>query len=337
MILNVWTVTAFFLAGVGALLAAAAAWIAIQGLAGSARAHPERSGAGTNEDRLHLLALVLGVLAGVRLLAWPHFYLLLKSYVPELSSYGVMCAFGVTRIEPELVLAAQWIKPVLLTCLGFWLVHGVAVQRQTTQPYFARYALALLLALLALLDSGVEVTYLTREKIGSPVTCCTQFLDTDAAQGASQPVAALPGLSSVNWSADWRLYAGWNLLLIATCMLLARPRARGVTSPRSGFPSRVIVPSLLALGGLGNLVLTRWIWLEEVAPRVLQLPYHHCVYELLTDVPALGFAAALMVAGNACLLWPLGLPSDSSVTRSIYALCAVALATGLLIVGVHVA
>ena len=34
-----------------------------------------------------------------------------------------------------------------------------------------------------------------------------------------------------------------------------------------------------------------------VAPRVLALPYHHCVYELLTDTPAMGLAGAMTLAG----------------------------------------
>ena len=60
------------------------------------------------------------------------------------------------------------------------------------------------------------------------------------------------------------------------------------------------------LGGL-NLVATQWAWVDVLAPRVLRLPYHHCVYELITGTPALGLAALLAIAGSAGLSGPLAL------------------------------
>ena len=100
----------------------------------------------------------------------------------------------------------------------------------------------------------------------------------------------------------------------------------------------------LALLGVCNLLTTYWAWQHTVAPIVLQLPYHHCVYELLTDTPAFGVAAVLAIAGNGCLLWSLALhwfrgrapEAIATAQKSVYWLCGVALVSQLIIVGVNV-
>ena len=72
MIVNVWTVTALFLAAVGVALAVAAAAVALGGLRRGGGSDTERPSAlAAEEDRAHLLGLIVGVLAGMRLIAWP--------------------------------------------------------------------------------------------------------------------------------------------------------------------------------------------------------------------------------------------------------------------------
>ncbi|HMB70127.1 MAG TPA: hypothetical protein VKU85_12480, partial [bacterium] len=273
MILNVWTVTALFLAGVGGGLALVVLGVAARELA--ARAGRPASDRASSEDRLHLVVLVIGVLTAVRLLAWPHFYLLLRSYVTDLAPFGAMCAFGVTQVRPEWVQALQWLKPTLFAALGFWWLLEIA-DRNVARPAFARWrwGLAVPLALLALAESGAEIGYVLIEKVGTPVTCCTQFLETAAAT----PTRGLVPLARFGVDAPgWILaaYALSHLLVIAGCLALARRRG----------PARVAVMGVLAVAGAANLLVTQWTWLQVVAPRVLQLPYHRCVYELLTDAP----------------------------------------------------
>ncbi|HKQ61754.1 MAG TPA: hypothetical protein VJS92_10705, partial [Candidatus Polarisedimenticolaceae bacterium] len=101
----------------------------------------------------------------------------------------------------------------------------------------------------------------------------------------------------------------------------------------------------LALLGGANLFVAHAAWTSELAPRVLGLPYHHCIYELLTDTLALGPAALMAVAGSAGLAWPLALQfgrrcdpeTIGAVQRAIYRYCAVALASELWIVAIHAA
>jgi hypothetical protein len=92
-----------------------------------------------------------------------------------------------------------------------------------------------------------------------------------------------------------------------------------------------------------NIWLTYQVWLGTLAPRVLGLPHHHCVYELFTGTLALGPAALLAVAGTGALCWaallepfraraPAGV---ATLQRTVWALGAIAIASEALIVAVH--
>ncbi len=332
MILNIWTINAFFLAFVGVTLALAAGVVATRSLL-AVRRNPDRTGFDAFEDRAHLIALIVAVLAVVRLLAWPHFYLLLKSYVPDLALYGVMCAFGVTRVEPGLVGALQWLKPVLLLMIGFWWLLAVADRRADGATLLTtRIALTIPIAVVAIGESVVETVYLVREKAGQPVTCCTQFLDTEAASISANlsPIARLGATPPwVSLSA----YLLLTLVVVVVCWRLARTR-------RGWGPVTWVGLAGLAIA---NLLVTQWGWIDAVAPRVLRLPYHHCIYELITDMPALGVAALLVVIGNGMLVWPAGLAlwrrrapeAIGALQREVCAAGGVALGSALLIVVVQ--
>ena len=78
------------------------------------------------EDRCYLLFLLGGLLLCLNIVAWPLFYLLLQSYVPQWT--GVMCIYGVTQIGkgsmnssrylPSLITAVQIFKPILIFLSG---------------------------------------------------------------------------------------------------------------------------------------------------------------------------------------------------------------------------
>ena len=328
MIPNAWTVSSLFLAGVSVALALTALGVAARSLP-ALRRRPDAGVLEVLEQRLHLLSLVLGVLALVRLFDWYLFYQLLGSYVPDLAVYGVMCAYGVTRIRPELVTSIEIMQPIVLLGLGFWWVMARVDRRTETAPLLgARYALAVPIAVLSLTECALHLVYLWVEKAGRPVTCCTQFLDTQATELASS-------LSSSRYLIDTPAialasYFGLHAAVIALA-LHARRRTR-----------RVLVYFVVALA-LANILLTYRVWFGVVAPRVLELPYHHCIYELLTDTLALGPAALLAVSGTGALLCPALLEpfrarapgAVAALQRTLWGLGAVALASEALIVGVH--
>jgi hypothetical protein len=82
------------------------------------------------EDRGYLLLLLAWLLLVLNVTAWPIFYLLLQSCVPEWP--GVMCIYGVTRIGtgslgaslflPTLVKALELLKPGPVFLSGAWFV-----------------------------------------------------------------------------------------------------------------------------------------------------------------------------------------------------------------------
>ncbi len=336
MIINVFSILSLFLAGVGSALAAVAATIGAWGwLALGRRPDPARQQ--VIEERCHLLALVIGVLGLVRLLAWPHFYWLLKSYVAELSIFGVMCVYGVTRIHPHLVLMLQATKPLVLLSVGLWWLLGLVDRRTRSAPLLgARMWSAVPLAGLAVLECSAEALYVIREKVGHRITCCTQFLDTQAAWGVGVP-GLPPGFRTGSPLVTLAAYFACNALVAGISLHLGRRVSP--SDHKRGF----LWLAGAAVCGLANMAVTQWAWSGALAPRVLGLPYHHCVYEILTDTPGLGFAAVMALAGNACLLWPLVLehyrasaPEAIAGLQSwVYKLCAVALASELLVVGIH--
>jgi len=360
MILNVWTVTAFFLASVGSVLALAMAVAGARTIAAAMARDVERA-----SDRGHLLVLVVATLGLVRALAWPHFYGVLESYVPTLAPQGVMCAYGVTRVQPELVLALQWAKPVVLALLGAWLVL-VVVDRRSDVPSFQRLLLiaSVPLALLALGECALEAAWLASDQMDHEVSCCTQLADL---VGGSVSRNVSP-LALAGFDAPWKTLAAYFVLggfVAAAALVLARTPARppepdvrraaaGAVPPTESLVAaraRPLPAALrrvaVALLALAFLVVAQWTWLDAVAPRVLGLPYHHCLYEVVTRAPMMGVAALATIAGGAALAlaaalsFARGATPDASATiaevaRRLERAAGLALAASLLIVVVHV-
>ena len=336
MILNVYTVIAAFLAGVAGLTAvclialSVRAWLAL-------RSASNAGGGRSLEERVHLIALLLATVGIIRLVAWPHFYLMIQSYVDPLAVFGVMCSFGVTRVQPELVLALQILKPIVLLAIGFWwLVSHIDQQTTTGALLRVRAFLAIVAGMLVLGECSTELVYLFSQKVGQRVTCCTQFLETSAANiGAGAGPFRLVGLNDTTTTII--LFLLLQVVVIAMALWMRKRIDRG-----AGTPS-IISPIVLLFLSMASLWITRWVWIDLVAPRVLELPYHHCLYELVTDIPAFSLAAVLAVVGHGCLCWPVALEffrgrqpdSVRSVQAGIFGFCAVAIASELLIVAVH--
>ena len=140
------------------------------------------------EDRCYLLFLLGGLLLCLNIVAWPLFYLLLQSYVPQWT--GVMCIYGVTQIGkgsmnssrylPSLITAVQIFKPILIFLSGTWFVLYLVNRRTRTAPLTGRVLLVLLVAGgLAVADAAAEVAYIGIPKKEERPTggCCTMSLD----------------------------------------------------------------------------------------------------------------------------------------------------------------
>jgi len=313
LILNGWTVTAAFLAACSTVLGL----VTLVALLRARTRHPV--GEGDASSLKALLGLLLGALFTVRLFGLPLHYLVLKSYVPFLADQGVMCAYGVTRVQAEWVRAVQALGPAFLFTAGLWLAFAAACARP-------RLALASVAASLALASSIAELIYLAADKGGQAVTCCTQF---------SSAPATLERVG-VQWTASPLAHPASFALLQLVLLVGAPWMGRAAAVHRS---ARAWLGPLLTVAAAANLAVSHAFWRDELAPRVLGLPYHRCVYELLTDTRALGLAALLLFGATCSAAWPPLLrsaPEGERVGVALYRSGFVLHISSLLLVAVHV-
>jgi len=281
------------------------------------------------EDRSYLLFLLSFLLLGLNLASWPLFYLLLQSYVSQWPD--VMCIYGVTKVGsgtigssrflPVLLEALQFSKLALVFLTGACFVLYWINRRSHTAPLLGRVVLGLLaLGILDVADAGAEIAYLVIPKKEEFLSsgCCTVSFD------AGSPGRFLPAaLMDVNsHSLLYAVYYGVNLgmvLLLFAAVRSARPLAW-----------RNLLP---LLAGAGLSVLVNGVFLVEIAaPRMLDLPDHHCPYDLVTKAPESLVGVALFFGAVFCVGWcflarcfgrsPETAPFLPLVIRSLYC-CAI--------------
>jgi hypothetical protein len=253
------------------------------------------------EDRCYLVFLLALLLLGLNLVSWPLLYLLLQSYVPEWP--GVMCIYGVTQIGkgslgpsrflPDLLRFLQLTKPALVFAGGAWFVLYLLNRRTRTAPLLNRLFVVLLpLGLLAVADATAELGYVAipKKEVFASAGCCVGAADEGGAARFVPPVL-------VGDAGRPYLYAGYygaNLgLLLALGAATRRPLAAPGALGLAGF----LIADLLVLATSG-------VFLVEVAaPHLLHLPFHHCAYDLVSDVPEAVVAVTLFLAGCFFLGW----------------------------------
>lgn len=253
------------------------------------------------EDRSYLLFLLATILLVMNLVAWPLFYLLLRSFVPQM---GVMCIYGVTkfgtgtlgasRFLPRILDVLQVLKPVLIFLTGAWFVLYVLNRQTRTGPLMTKLLLAVVVVGgVAIVDAAVEGTYLAipkTEEVESAGCCMDAF---DAQERASSRLPrALMGDEYRPWL--WRLFYGISGgMCLALAGLLWRPIWQ-----RSGW---VLTP--LAVGAVASLAIGALFLVEIASPLLLGLPQHHCPYCLLPNVPQSVPAIILFVVGSFAAGW----------------------------------
>jgi hypothetical protein len=266
----------------------------------------------------------------LRVLAWCGFFLVLDGYVPRLAESGVMCAFGVVRVQPELAWAALWSKPLAVgALLSWWAV--AASESAAPKPPLARlrFWLALPVALAVALDVGSGCRWLFADKFVGAVTCCSAALDPlrDSAWAAHTGV--------FGWSSAVALsvFFAAKLALVAGCALAARSGRSSAPGTAAGL---ALASALVAALGL-------LAWREVIAPRALGLEFHRCAYEPIIRSPLLGLCALGAALAHLALLSLVGLAliakrEPRAAARTAAWICRVAallLASELLVVAVH--
>lgn len=295
MILNSYAVLDAFVSFLRFGLVLAAVWVGVTTWRRWRRAGRDPGQRDAAEDGYYLLILLAGVLLALNLLAWPLFYLLLQSYVPQWP--GVMCVYGVTRVGagsvgpsrhlPALLAVLQVTKPLLVFLSGAWFVAHLVNRRTPTAPLTGRVVLLLGAAgVLAGADAAAEVAYLVIPKKDDVLTggCCTTLADGEHGPGRFLP----PKLVGAD-AAAWLYPAYFAANGVAAVVLVGVGRACRRRAP-AGWSGPVA-----ALAGVTLVV--NWVFLTEIAaPRLLHLPDHHCPYDLVSASPP-GVAAVVLFVG----------------------------------------
>jgi hypothetical protein len=290
--LDSFSVVVAFLAAVEVVLGAAAAVI---GLRQSRRPAPE---GGEPDARRPLIALVAATLVAVALVSAPLFYLLLASWVPRWS--GVMCVEGVRRIGtgapgavgllPSLVAALDVAKPLVVFAAGAWLVL-----RRATGAAAARRAAfaAVALGCIAVFDGAAGAAYVVipKEEVSADAGCCTTSTQTAAREAGLVPDGGEAAGGACATTAAYLASAA----AVGAASLAAR-RGKGVlAAPVAG--------GLLCAAAAATIPLATSYLAGVVAPEVLHLPYHRCVWCAFAAAPETILGAALHLAGVLGVGW----------------------------------
>lgn len=244
------------------------------------------------EDFAYLVLLIASVVLMVRLLSWPLFYATLNSYVPEIQ--GAMCVAGVAQIQAGMARILQTVKPLVFFVVGGWLLLNMLDRSTKTGPLMEKKFLLLsLVSLFVIGDSLGEIAYLFKVKATSSVACCTTIFDVPSRSSALIPKSILgEGYGGMMIP----LYYTSNLVVIGVVGLLLWI---GSTS--------VVALSVAFLLALLNVFLTGICGIEKIAPVLMELPFHHCLYCFPRNVPDGAIIMALFVVGTFSSGWALTL------------------------------
>ncbi len=251
---------------------------------------------GKFEQMGYLIFLLACVAIAIRMLAWPWFYFMLQSFVPEVP--GAMCMFGVTQILPSTVTFLQIIKPVSFFIMGSWLLCYYIDKSTPTAPLARKNLLFLLIVCGVLLaDSIADMYYIIRMKPLMSVSCCATFFDMPLRPSAMIPQAIFGRHFQ---KILFILYYLTNIVLLALLF----------TSLSKKWPSlipstRKIILYSQAVMGIINIPIVIYTYIENIAPRLMQLPYHHCIYCFMGNgmVPDAPIMLGLFVIGTFAIGW----------------------------------
>jgi hypothetical protein len=275
MILNALSITTIFVGIVSAVLMT---WGGITSSLlswrwGKATTTEERT---KLEDRSYLVLLIAVVILVVRLLNWPLFYGTLQSFIPDIE--GAMCIFGVTQVRPIFTKFQEFLKPVVFFLIGAWILVHMLDRATKTYPLMRRKLFFLsILSIFVVVDSIGDAVLMMTIRPGAVVSCCTTVTDILARPTKTTPESILgPGYGHLLETS----YFVANFVLIGLVgFMLWRKKLET--------PSRWkrISPGLIFLFAIVNGLIFILSQIEVIAPKIMHLPYHHCLYCLWQYVP----------------------------------------------------
>jgi len=293
MILNVFSITEIFIGLLSLILMAWGGTLSlILGLRWrSSSTAEERS---EIEKRSHLVLLVAAVVLGIRLFNWPLFYATLQSFVRDID--GSMCIFGVTQVKRVLTGISEIIKPFSFFLIGAWLLIHILDQKTQTSPLMGRKLLFLsATAAVVVAESLLDIVLMLKIAPGTLVSCCTTVTDI-----LDRPTRVVPKsiLGSGYESILGYGYYISNILLViivGVCMWRLKPQS----NPRWQRP----VLGFLFLFAILNAIFFVLTQIEVHAPKIMGLPFHHCLYCLWQYVPDTVLMYLLFLLGTSAIGW----------------------------------
>jgi hypothetical protein len=222
------------------------------------------------EDRSYLVLLILAIVLMMRLINWPLFYATLQSFITDVE--GAMCIFGVTQVKPGLTRFLELLKPINFFLIGGWLLLHFLDRGTKTSPLMRRKLLLLsVIGLFVLFDSIGDILLMIRIVPESLISCCTTITDI-----LNRPTRATPE-SIFGPEYAQPLQALFFITHLALMGFI------GVTLKSKIFRRPIL--GLLFLFSLLNAILFLLSQIEVFAPRMMHLPFHHCLYCLWQYVP----------------------------------------------------
>lgn len=289
------------------------------------------------ENRSYLLLLTAAVILSVKLLSWPFFYATLQSYVASIR--GAMCIFGVTQFYPSMSSALQFFKPLVFFLIGGWLLLNQLDRKTERAPLFRRKFLLLsVVSVMALVDSAGDLIYFTSLNAETSVACCTTFFDLP-----ERATAILP-LSVLGREYEKYMFPAYYISNIALLVFMgvSYQSFRKVLHSQTNTMRITIAGAVLAVL---TAAITIFAMFEVVAPGLMGLPYHHCVYCMWQYVPDSVLITVLFIIGVFLPCWALLLnitgrhrETDAALKvyiMNLYFFGTVSIGASLLMVTIH--
>ncbi len=282
------------------------------------------------EDRSYLVLLILAIVLMMRLINWPLFYATLQSFITDVE--GAMCIFGVTQVKPGLTRFLELLKPINFFLIGGWLLLHFLDRGTKTSPLMRRKLLLLsVIGLFVLFDSIGDILLMIRIVPESLISCCTTITDI-----LNRPTRATPE-SIFGPEYAQPLQALFFITHLALMGLI------GVTLKSKIFRRPIL--GLLFLFSLLNAILFLLSQIEVFAPRMMHLPFHHCLYCLWQYVPDSIIMYLLFILGTFSVGWAfttdlfgkIGEASDllPNYLRKIYSFAFFFLSASLIMLVIH--
>lgn len=295
MVINIYTIIMLFVAFLSLSLGGFIIYASTKALQNSGtivsaenRSIFERNG--------YLIFLLACVALSIRMLTWPLFYFMLQSFVSEVP--GAMCMFGVTQILPSTVVFLQIIKPVSFFIIGGWLLCYYVDKSTPTSPLARRNLFFLLLVCcIFTADCIGDLYYVLCMKPLMTVSCCATFFDVPLRPSAMIPQAVF------GRHFQKVLFVTYYLTnIILTALLFVSASGKWLSLPSL---SRKIILCCQSTFGMVNIPIVIYTFIEIIAPRLMQLPYHHCIYCFIGNgmVPDSPIMIGLFVTGIFATGW----------------------------------